>query len=95
MLVMADSWGGCTVQCTGEMDMICIVKASNLLVYIYVKDREYTSRLKKESMFIDLYEVSPPNLMHKMRHSKGRDSMHITRVKQRFCMLPKQRVHYF
>lgn len=71
------------------MDMICIVKASNLLVYIYVKDREYTSRLKKESMFIDLYEVSPPNLMHKMRHSKGRDSMHINRVKQHFLYASK------
>ena len=33
-------------------------------------------------MFIDFYEVSPWNLMHKMRHSKGRGSMHINRVKQ-------------
>lgn len=81
MLVMTDS-SGAQLQRTSEMNMICIVKASNLLVYIYVKDRKYTSRLKKESMFIDFYEVSPPNLMHKMRHSRGRDSMHINRVKQ-------------
>lgn len=33
-------------------------------------------------MFTDFYEVSPWNLMHKMRHSKGRGSMHINRVKQ-------------
>ena len=30
---------GAQLQCTSEMNMICIVKASNLLVYIYVKDR--------------------------------------------------------
>jgi len=38
MLVMTDS-SGAQLQCTSEMNMICIVKASNLLVYIYVKDR--------------------------------------------------------
>lgn len=48
-----------------EMNMICIVKASNLLVYIYVKDRNIQADLRKKSMFIDFYEVSPWNLMHK------------------------------
>lgn len=66
---------GAQLQCTSEMNMICMVKASNLLVYIYVKDRgNIQADLRKKVCSLISMKFLPRNLMHKMRHSKGRDS---------------------